>query len=381
MLDLLLQIGTKVVNLNWVAFGTFARDITVAGTAIWAARAGQKGLRSLLIDEDVKERVKRIRRANEQSHKQARLIMEELDSFDISNRPATEDDLEWLRELANKVSKQTYTASSQVQTTAFLLKQFLATIRPRYESDYGVSSITTVDIYNIVYMFCSRIAFDGAHIVDIPDVLEEKSDKANRSEVGRFLIPEHSERLAGERYGLDLRGNSTPVYTLYDQIVANASSYLIPKTFLQVIRSNVPVVLSLYKYGVYAPPILSHPDYDPGSIASLSNGPVHLVGIKPIRIYTDDDKEVKGWRLCYGNLSPVLTYSDFRGQVEKVKESYIDPICNNNILSTHIESQSVWAGEVFEFHITHKNIKKLRGLTRINLDRWLRRNGVTKRNH
>lgn len=115
-IEVIINIFAQMISAFWAdhlpVIGSFARDIAVAVSAVWAVWAGQKGLRKYLYDEDLKERAKRVRSANEVAHHEARKVLEDIESTDTNTRPVTEDDLDAYRNWAEKLNRATRGSSS-----------------------------------------------------------------------------------------------------------------------------------------------------------------------------------------------------------------------------------------------------------------------------
>ena len=374
--EFVLDLISLVISADWQVFSTVVRDIAVAVSAVWAVWAGQKGLRKYLFDEDIKERTKRVRAANEVAHKQASSVLEDIEAVEQDNGPATENDMQSCRDWAEKLSKGTRGASSSVQTYAFLLRQLLLVARPSYKSDSGgFHVISSGDLLNLVYMVAAKIAHDAAHIVDVPNHPDENNKIRKRKGAHRFVLPEASAKFPGGRYGLDLRPQSTPAYEFYSAVVRGTSSHMLRKECLRILRSNVPAVLKLFEHKVYVPPVLGvDTDSAPNSLQLMASVPMYFIGIR--RQVLIGEKQGVVWKVMYANLNGGIRYAKSADQLAQMKKYYQDLVTGSQEFNRHFDKARVWVGEVVEIDVIDSEMRRLRGPRKWKLKRWLHKIGV-----
>lgn len=364
-----------VSSADWQGFSAAVRDIAVAFSAVWAVWIGRRGLQRHLFDEDIKERTKRVRAANEVAHKQASRVLEDIEAVVQDNRPATENGMQSCREWAENLSKGTRGASSSVQTYAFLLRQLLLVARPSYRSDNGdFHLISSGDLYNLVYIVAAKIADDAAHIVDVPNYPEKNNKIRKRKGAHRFVLPEASAKFLGGRYGLDLRPQSTPACEFYSAVVRGTSSYMLRKEYFRILRSNVPAVLKLFEHKVYVPPVLGvDTDSAPNSLQMMASFPMYFIGIH--RHVSIGEKQGIVWKVLYANLNGGIRYAKSADQLAQMKKYYQDLVTGSQEFNAHFDDARVWVGEVVEIDVMDSEMRRLRGTRKWKLKSWLHKMG------
>ncbi|QEM80230.1 hypothetical protein [Halomonas binhaiensis] len=379
--EFFLELIDKLPPVSLKDIGGFIRDIVVASTAIWAAWAANKGLNKYLLDEDIKERTKKIRNANDVAHEVAHSIINEIESIGIRNRVASEGDLTQARDWAEKLCTATRGASSPLQTLAYLLKQLMLSTKHIYEYSESFEKIPSTDILNIVYVVARKIQDDSTHIIDLPKYPKKTDSSRRRFEAGDFLLKESIVRYSSGRFGIDLRPHSNTAFEFYSIVISVTNSKMLKLESLRVLRSNIPAILKLFDKKIYVPPILAV-DEESGAepLRLMGRETFFLYDIRRIVYY--GEKQGVEWKIAYGTLDGGHKYSNGQALVRDIIENYHDIILESKEFVKEIDEYeykySFFLGELLEITVPDKNMKKLTGIRKWKLEQWLKRQGVRK---
>ena len=300
-------VDTELGFSDWVSI---IKDIIVALGVILGLIIGHKGLRRLLIENVIKERLAITNEANIKVKSLAEQIISKINDLGDTVRAADEDDIIYINSLTKKLVNSSINTSPEVHTLAFLLyettKDFELVIDKRIKNSRRLERRTASDFYRIVSMTASRISYFAGSIVDVPNSSKTIKYQGIRKEIRKYLGKTGFETLKNYSTGLELQSSSA-IPLLFQEIINRSSSdYIFKKKFFEVLQSNIPVLFYLYLNEIYFPLILKSSETDMFGF----DRKLYLTHVNSKRTSFGESHGREYFEFIYSNINPRFSFVD-----------------------------------------------------------------------
>lgn len=242
--------------MPWIDLLTIIREILTIIGIIIGLYYGRKGIKRYLLGDILKDKFSDLHKSNKKAFNYTNELLSLIKDDTATMKRLSVPDLEKIKQVTEKLAYETNGSSPEVHTLAVYLNNTINNIQPTISKKNYFEERFSNEFYSLIGATCRRINYYANNVIDLPqhESLEYYSDIKKKFHL--FLSNAGFYRLKGYKFGLDISSASALSLVFYNIIDSRNINYVFYRRFFTFIRSNHPIMISIYAHNLYFPGIL-----------------------------------------------------------------------------------------------------------------------------